>query len=62
MKKNMGITDSIIRIVLGVALAVAAYLTGWWWMYILTAILIITAVVRVCPLYMPFKLNTAKKQ
>ena len=66
MKKNMGIVDRVIRIILAAAVAVlfftgiisgaAAVILG-----ILAAVFLITAVVGLCPLYLPFGISTIKK-
>jgi len=66
MKKNMGMTDRIIRIILAVVVAVlyftdqitgvAAIILG-----ILAIIFLLTSLVGFCPLYVPFKLSTRKK-
>ena len=66
MKRNMGIADRIIRVVLvGVVAAlyftnqlsaVAAIILG-----ILAVIFLVTSVVGVCPLYLLFGLSTKKK-
>lgn len=61
MKCNEGKIDRIIRIILGIALAVAAYMTGIWWIYIIAGILLITGATGFCLLYVPFKINTCKK-
>ena len=66
MKKNMGSTDKFIRWVLA-AIMVGLFLThvveGAWGvvMLVLAAIFILTSLVSVCPLYIPFGINTCKK-
>ena len=67
MKKNMGMLDRLIRIILAVVVAVlyftraisgtAAVVLG-----VLAIILVLTSLVSFCPLYVPFKLSTKKKQ
>lgn len=61
MKTNVGSLDRILRIVVGAALILLA-LTGviGWWGYI-GVVLVATGVIRVCPAYLPFKINTCKK-
>lgn len=65
MKQNMGTADSIIRI------AVAAIILLLYFTKVisgtvaiialaLAAIFILTSLVRFCPLYLPFKINTKK--
>lgn len=59
MKKNMGITDRWIRIVLGLAIGIAGiYFNSWWGL--LGIIPLLTALIRTCPLYLPFGLNTLR--
>jgi len=64
MKQNMGTGDRIIRVVLGIsALLMSVFLTSGVWdivLYILAAILLLTAIIGVCPAYMPFHLSTRK--
>lgn len=61
MKANVGTLDRTLRIVVGSALILLA-LTGviGWWGYI-GVVLVATGVIRVCPAYLPFKINTGKK-
>lgn len=66
MKKNMGSADRIIRIVLAVVVAIlyftdqisglAAIILGAF-----AIIFLLTSLMSFCPLYVPFKLSTAKK-
>jgi hypothetical protein len=64
MKQNMGGADRIIRVILGIAaVLLALFVTSGVLdiiLYVVAAILIITAVAAVCPLYTPFKLSTKK--
>jgi hypothetical protein len=67
MKKNMGSIDRIIRLAAVVVIAVL-YFTGVLsptWAIILgivALIFLITSLVGVCPLYMPFGISTRKKE
>lgn len=64
MKKNVGNVDRIVRFVAGAALVVAGAVfagKGFWWLAILGAVLIGTATIRVCPIYLPFGISTAGK-
>lgn len=65
MKKyqNMGQIDRIIRLVVGAGLIVLLFLleSNWRYVGIIGIILVLTSVVGVCPLYMPFKIDTRKK-
>ncbi|MEI6385198.1 MAG: DUF2892 domain-containing protein [Spirochaetota bacterium] len=66
MPKNMGLVDRIIRILLAVVVAVlfftgqisglAAIILG-----VIAVIFVLTSLVAFCPLYLPFKISTAKK-
>ena len=59
MKKNMGITDRWIRIVVGLVIGLAGiYYQSWWGL--LGIIFLLTALIRTCPLYLPFGLSTLR--
>lgn len=66
MKKNMGITDRIIRIILAIVVLVL-YLTDQLSglaliiLGILAIIFLLTSLIGFCPLYVPFKISTKKK-
>ena len=69
MTFNVGSADRIVRLVVGLALATLALFSGlpafadplWFWgALVVSAILIVTAVVRFCPLYAPFGISTRK--
>lgn len=66
MTKNMGTIDRIIRFLFAAAVAVL-YFTGVISgtlaiiLAVLAAILLVTAIIGFCPLYVPFKLSTVKK-
>jgi uncharacterized membrane protein HdeD (DUF308 family) len=66
MKKNVGRTDRIIRIVVGIVLVVLGFVvvfpSDWlaWVVVILGAILLITGILGFCPLYLLLKMNTNK--
>ena len=67
MKQNMGLIDKIIRVVLAVVVAVlfftgqitglAAIILG-----IVAVIFVLTSIVGVCPLYLPFGISTKGKE
>lgn len=72
--QNVGSIDRLVRIVLGlVLLAVAllppfagfslvAGLGAWKWVLaVVGAVLLLTGLVRVCPAYLPFGINTGSK-
>lgn len=59
MKANMGKTDKIIRVILGIAIvALGVYFKSWWGAIGLIPLL--TATISWCPLYAPFKISTRK--
>ncbi len=66
MKKTVGSTDKIIRVLLALAIGYFAYSTSFnavWIqivLYVVTAILLVTTFTGVCPLYSIFKINTCK--
>lgn len=67
MKKNMGSTDRIIRLVLALIIAILYFtnvITGTVALVLLVimGIFIITSFIKFCPLYFPFKINTCKKE
>ncbi len=66
MTRNMGLPDRIIRIVLAtipIVLYFKHIITGVFAMILLgiSGILLITSLVRFCPLYVSFQINTDKK-
>jgi hypothetical protein len=65
--KNVGNVDQWIRIGLALVLIVlfqAHVVIGVWGivLIVLAIILLLTAIFNFCPLYLPFKCNTAKKK
>lgn len=67
MKKNMGMVDRVVRIILAIVFAVLYFtnvVTGTWGYILLAlaAIFLLTSLISFCPLYLPFKLNTGKKE
>lgn len=62
MKANVGSADRIVRFILGIALLGLFFLEGnIKYVGILGIILIATAFMKFCPLYVPFRINTTKK-
>jgi len=66
MKRNMGTLDRILRLVLVVLIAIMYFtdaITGTWALILLviSGILLITSLLGVCPLYVPFGISTRKK-
>jgi len=64
MKRNMGMTDRIIRVIIGIAALLVALLATSGVadiiLYIVAAIMLITALAGTCPLYIPLKISTKK--
>lgn len=62
MLKNIGQIDRIIRFILGLALLSLVVLldSPIRWAGLLGPVLIGTAFIKFCPLYVPFKINTNK--
>lgn len=65
MKKNMGNTDKVIRIIIATIIAVLYFtniLTGTIGivLLVLALIFLLTSFISFCPLYMPFGINTCK--
>lgn len=67
MKKNMGTIDKVIRILVAVVVVVLYFtniISGTLAiiLLILSAIFIVTSLISLCPLYLPFGLSTRKKE
>jgi len=67
MKKNMGLADKIVRILIAAVVAILFFthvITGTLGvvLLILSGIFILTSLVSFCPLYLPFGLSTVKKE
>ncbi len=65
MRQNMGMTDRIVRAVAGVLLLVLYFtnvIAGTWGIValVIAAVLLITAALGFCPLYVPFKISTRR--
>ncbi len=67
MKKNMGSTDRIIRVILAIVFA-ALYFTNTVTgtlgivLLVLAAVFLLTSLVSFCPLYAPFGISTCPKK
>ncbi len=59
MKKNIGSIDKIIRIVVGLIIAIWGFMDSNWF-GLIAIIPIATAFINFCPLYTIFGLNTCK--
>lgn len=61
MSRNVGTTDRILRLVLGLAVIALGFYFGSWW-GALGLIFVGTAAIGWCPLYVPFGLSTCSTQ
>jgi Protein of unknown function (DUF2892). len=67
MKKNMGLTDRIIRLIVAVVIVVlqqAAIIQGPLAivLLIIAAVFVLTSIISWCPMYVPFGIKTCKKE
>lgn len=67
MKKNMGPTDKIIRLIVALILATLSYMgvvTGTVGIvfYAVAIVFALTSMISFCPLYVPFGISTCKKK
>lgn len=60
MKQNVGQTDMIIRIVLGLIIGILGIAFQTWW-GLLGLLLLVTGIFKICPLYLLLKLSTLQK-
>tara|TARA_R110002072_G_scaffold91569_3_gene204207 strand:+ start:338 stop:547 length:210 start_codon:yes stop_codon:yes gene_type:complete len=66
MKKNMGLTDKVVRILIAIGIAtlyLTDYISGTLAIVLLAiaVIFIITSFMGFCPLYYPFRISTRRK-
>jgi hypothetical protein len=59
MKQNIGTTDRLLRIVLGLAIGILGVLFSSWW-GLIGLIPLLTGLFKWCPLYVPFNISTLK--
>jgi hypothetical protein len=60
MKINIGKTDRIIRVLIGLGIIWAGFYYESWW-GVIGLIALITAAIGHCPMYAPFKFSTCRK-
>ncbi|MCL1075089.1 YgaP family membrane protein [Shewanella dokdonensis] len=60
MQCNVGTTDKVIRVIIGLAIMAAGYYYQSWW-GIIGVIPLLTAAIGWCPLYVPFGISSCKK-
>jgi len=67
MKKNMGTTDRVIRILVAILFSVLYFAgviqgTTGVILLILSVVFLVTGILASCPLYLPLKIDTRKKE
>ena len=67
MKKNMGKVDKMLRLVVAIVIGVLTYMglipgTLGIVLLALAVIFLVTSLMSFCPLYLPFGINTCKKE
>lgn len=60
MKCNVGTVDRLLRIIIGLVIALLGVVFDSWW-GLVGIVPIATGLFRFCPLYVPFKISTDKK-
>jgi hypothetical protein len=61
MKCNVGSIDRLLRIILGLIIAIVGVVFDSWW-GLVGLVPIVTGLFRFCPLYWPLKISTVKKE
>lgn len=61
MQPNIGTTDRVIRLIVGIVIILAGIYFKTWWGTI-GLLPIVTGLLRYCPLYVPLKINTCGKK
>jgi hypothetical protein len=67
MKKNLGVIDRVVRILIAVVVVVLYFLhvisgTLAIILLILAAVFVLTSILGLCPLYLPLGIKTTKKE
>jgi len=67
MKKNMGLADRLIRIIIAAVIAVLFFTgviegTPGIVLLVVAGIFVLTSLIKVCPLYMPFGIRTCARE
>ncbi len=60
MKCNVGSVDRLLRIIIGLVIALLGVVFDSWW-GLIGLVPIATGLFKFCPLYVPFKISTDKK-
>ena len=61
MKLNVGTVDRLVRIIIGLVIAIVGVMYDSWW-GLIGIVPIATGLFSICPLYLPFNLSTRKKE
>jgi hypothetical protein len=61
MKCNIGKTDRIVRVIIGLAIIWAGFYYENWW-GVVGIVPLATAIIGHCPAYVPFKFSTCRKE
>lgn len=59
MKCNVGKIDKMIRMIAGILIAILGVIYNSWF-GLIGVVLLATAIIRFCPAYLPFNLDTSK--
>jgi hypothetical protein len=60
MKCNIGRTDRIVRVIIGLAIIWAGFVYESWW-GVAGLVFLVTAALGYCPAYTPFRFSTCRK-
>ena len=61
MKNNVGTIDRLLRIILGLIIAIVGVVYNSWW-GLIGLVPLATGLFQFCPLYFPLKISTIKKE
>lgn len=61
MKSNVGSIDRLLRIILGLVVAILGVVYSSWW-GLVGLVPIATGLFRFCPMYFPLKISTVRKK
>lgn len=61
MKCNVGSIDRLVRIIMGLLIAILGVIFDSWW-GLVGLVPLATGLFQFCPAYFPFKFSTAKKE
>ena len=61
MKCNVGPTDRLLRIIIGLVILVIGYINENWW-GLIGLVPLLTGLLRWCPVYLPCKISTDKTE